>query len=112
MTDTLLPKNDDTELLHFYRVAWLNGLDGEKNEEKWLVRAKEFLAARDTKMLEHVIGEDVSVDEANSLAKVRRDGTNGTKFAHDPEAVIKAEAINDDHQQQRERTKQWLGESK
>jgi len=37
----------DEELLHLYRVAWLNGVDGSKNEAEWLKRAKETLKSRD-----------------------------------------------------------------
>ena len=40
----------DGELLGLYRAAWLNGLDGEKNEAQWLEQAQEVLKSRDQQM--------------------------------------------------------------
>ncbi len=40
------------------------------------------------------IGKDMSMDEAKCLAKVRRDHTNGTRYAFDADAVVRAKHQN------------------
>lgn len=42
-----MPETLDEKLAILYRMAWLNGLDGDKEMEKWKLKAKELLVLKD-----------------------------------------------------------------
>ncbi|WOI85975.1 hypothetical protein [Rhodococcus qingshengii] len=68
----------------------------------------EALAAIEQIIREQVIGEDMSLEHAKSLAKVRRDETNGTRFAFDSDAVKRAEYQNLVRAEQRQALSQLI----
>lgn len=109
---TLLPKNDQELREMIVSNLWRkNFSELLKTEQAIVDELIVDLHARDTKMLEHVIGEDgglITPEKYNELYPRR-------SFKDDAAAHYKNKAIaanNELRTEQRERAKQWKGESK